>query len=62
MLKPSKYYFYWHLIALTFLIIIGLRFGKVKGMLIVIVIYLALNADSLQWAYHYLKGKKSGKL
>ena len=62
MLRPTKYYFYRHLIALTFLIIIGLRFGKIKGMLIVIVIYLALNADALQWAYHYLKGGKSGKL
>ena len=61
-LKSVKYFFYRHLIALTFLIIIGLRFGKLEGMLIVIIIYLALNADALQWAYNYLKGGKSGKL
>jgi hypothetical protein len=62
MQKPTKYYFYRHLIALSFLIILGLRFGKIKGMLIVIIIYLALNADALQWAYYYIKGGKSGEL
>lgn len=62
MLKPTKYYFYRHLIALSFIIILGFRFGKIKGMLIVSVIYLALNADALQSAYHYIKGGKSGKL
>lgn len=61
MLKPTKYYLYRHLIALTFLIILGLRFGKIRGVLIVIVVYLALNADALRYAYHYIKGYRNGK-
>ena len=46
---------------LTFLIILGLRFGKIRGVLIVIVVYLALNADALRYAYHYIKGYRNGK-
>ncbi|MEO5911102.1 MAG: hypothetical protein ABIP95_09460 [Pelobium sp.] len=48
-MKPTKYYLYRHIIALTFLILLGLRFGKVRGMLIVIVLYLALNMDAVSW-------------
>jgi hypothetical protein len=58
MLKPTKYYFYRHIIALTFLLLLGLRFGKVRGALIVIVVYLALNMDAVKWVYYkYIKGK-----
>ncbi|OAQ38292.1 hypothetical protein A5893_16010 [Pedobacter psychrophilus] len=50
-MKPAKFYIYRHIIALTFLIILGLRFGKIRGVLIVIVVYLALNMDALKWLY-----------
>jgi methionyl-tRNA synthetase len=57
-MKPAKFYLYRHIIALTFLIILGLRFGKMRGVLIVIVVYLALNMDALKWFYFkYFRGK-----
>ncbi len=58
-MKPTKFYIYRHIIALTFLIILGLRFGKIRGVLIVIVVYLALNMDALKWFWQkYLSSKK----
>lgn len=33
--------------AIAFLLILGFRMGKVKGLLIVLVIYLALNVGSI---------------
>ncbi|MBU0695864.1 MAG: hypothetical protein KKE39_04985 [Bacteroidetes bacterium] len=56
-MKPTKYYIYRHTIALTFLLLLGLRFGKLRGILIVIVVYLALNMDAVRWVYNkYIKG------
>ncbi|WP_169303357.1 hypothetical protein [Pedobacter cryophilus] len=58
-MKPTKYYIYRHIIALSLLILLGLRFGKIKGVLIVIVVYLALNMDAVQWfILKYIKNKE----
>jgi len=57
-MKPAKFYLYRHLIALTFLIILGLRFGKMRGVLLVIVIYLALNMDIVKWFFNKYFGIK----
>lgn len=54
-LKPTKYFIYRHIITLGFLILLGLRFGKLKGILIVLVVYLALNMDFVRWLINSFK-------
>ncbi|MFC5284059.1 hypothetical protein [Pedobacter alpinus] len=54
-MKPTKFYIYRHIITLSFLILMGLRFGKVKGVLLVIVVYLALNMDFVRWVINSFK-------
>ncbi|MFD1629425.1 hypothetical protein [Pseudopedobacter beijingensis] len=43
----TKFKLYRHFIAIGILLIAGFRFGKIKGMLIVLLIYLALNVGSI---------------
>ena len=43
----SKFKIYRHFIAISILLIAGFRFGKIKGMLLVIAVYLALNVGSI---------------
>ncbi|WP_168199469.1 hypothetical protein [Pedobacter aquae] len=43
----GKFKFYRHIIALSFLILLGLRLGKMKGVLMVLVVYLALNMATI---------------
>ena len=54
-LKPTKYFIYRHIITLSILILLGLRFGKLKGVLIVLVVYLALNIDFVRWVINSYK-------
>jgi hypothetical protein len=54
-MKPVKFYIYRHFIALGFLILLGLRFGKLVGILIVLVVYLALNMDFVRWMINSYK-------
>ncbi|ADY54187.1 hypothetical protein Pedsa_3658 [Pseudopedobacter saltans DSM 12145] len=43
----TRFKLYRHFIAIALLLIAGFRFGKTRGMLLVIVIYLALNVGSI---------------
>ncbi|HEX7367647.1 MAG TPA: hypothetical protein VF273_11150 [Pelobium sp.] len=54
-MKPTKYFIYRHIITLGFLILLGLRFGKLKGVFIVLILYLALNMDFVRWAIRTIK-------
>ncbi|RKD16256.1 hypothetical protein BCY91_05125 [Pelobium manganitolerans] len=58
-MKPAKYYIYRHTIALGFLLLLGLRFGKIRGVLIVLVVYLALNMDFVRWLVNTYKKNKN---
>lgn len=56
-----KFKLYRHIIALAFLSIIALRFGRFKGLIIVLIVYLVMNIDTIRGLIRTFKNSDHGK-